>query len=125
MNTTHCFKLLVPLFLFLAVFCTSCSQQLVKPAAVPANIPGIADFTEIENLVKEAFQLYQQGRLGEAVQKLEDATSKIKKYTPKSTVTTLFTFLAFFQEKSGDSDKAVATFKVGQRFLSRTQDHAK
>jgi len=110
-------QLVVLLFLLSAVLCTSCNQQLVKPAAVPANIPAIADSTEIENLVNQAFQLYQQGRLGEAIQKLEDATSKITEYTPKSTVTTLFTFLAFFQEKSGDSEKAVATFKLVKGFF--------
>jgi len=117
LNTKHCFKLLVLLFLLLAAFWTSCNQQLVRPAGVPTNIPGIADFTEIENLINQAFQLYQQNRLGEAVQKLEDATRIITEYTPKSTVTTLFTFLAFFQEKSGDSGKAVATFKLVRSFF--------
>lgn len=110
-------RLFIFLFFLSGTLCISCNQKLVKPAAVPANIPGIADSTEIEQLVKEAFQLYRQGRLGEAVQKLENATFIITKYTPKSTVTTLFTFLAFFQEKSGDSDKAVATFKLVKGFF--------
>jgi len=117
LKTKHCFKSLVLLFLFLAVFCISCNQHLVRPAAIPANIPGGSDLTEIENLVNQAFQLYQQSRLGEAVQKLEDTTRIITKTTPKSTVTTLFTFLAFFQEKSRDSDKAVATFKLVRSFF--------
>lgn len=105
------------LFLLLWAFCISCTRHLAKLTPVPSNISENSNFRAIENIVREAFQVYHQGQLGEAVLKLEDATSKITKYTPKSTVTTLFTFLAFFQQKSGDYDKATATFKSVKDFF--------
>lgn len=117
MGTKRCLNLFLPLFLLLGVVCTSCTRHLSKPIAIPLNIAETTTITDIENLQKVAFQLYQQNRLDEAGQKLEDATFKIRKYTLKSTVTTLFTFLAFFQEKSGDSDKAAAMFKLVKGFF--------
>jgi CHAT domain-containing protein/tetratricopeptide (TPR) repeat protein len=103
------------LFLFLSgAFYTSCTQQLVKKEAIPSKLSKTAYLKSVDNFLQEAFLSYQQGSLTEVTRKLEAAVNLVQGDSPTSSVATLYTMLAFFQNKSGDSAKADITFKVIQ-----------
>lgn len=108
------------LFLFLSgTFYTPCTQQLVKEEAIPSKISETANLKSVDNFLQEAFLSYQQEQLTEVTQKLEAAVNLVHRDSPTSSVVTLYTMLAFFQEKSGDSLKADTTFKVVQGLFQK------
>lgn len=121
LRTKSSFGLFVLLLLVPGAFCTSCTRHFANPTAVPSNISENFNLSQIEHLVKEAFQLYDQGRLDEATQKLE-AALLITKEIPKSTTASLLTLLIFFQEKSGETDKAVATSESVKDFFQELKN---
>ena len=110
MKTKHCYSLFTLLFVASGIFFASCTQQLNKPSAIPPNI-------DIENLLQEAFKLYHQGRFADASQKLETATQIVPKDPPTWSAAILYSMLAFFEEKSGDTAKATATYRVVEDLL--------
>lgn len=109
MNKKISFRLIVFLFLLPGVFFISCTPKVTKPSTFPQNIPGKDEPTEIGKLVRESFKFYDQGKFTEAVKKLETATKIILQEPPSSTIS-LYTLLEFFQDKSGNTEKARVTY---------------
>ena len=102
-------NLYIILFLLVIIFCTSCTLKIDKPSTFPQNITGKNEPTEIGKLVRESFKFYDQGQFTEAVKKLETAIQIILQEPPSSTIS-LYTLLEFFQDKSGNTEKARVTY---------------
>lgn len=96
-------------FLHLEIFCTSCTPKLSKPLPFPTSNAEKIKSHDIENILQEAFKLYNQGQLSEAAQKLETAIQITPQVPLTSSLTSLCALLAFFQEKGGDTEKAIFT----------------
>lgn len=100
------------LFLHLEIFCTSCTPKLSKPSLFPTSNAEKIKSHDIENPLQKAFKLYNQGQLSEAAQKLETAIQITPQVPLTSSLVSLYTMLAFFQEKGGDTEKAIFTSSV-------------
>jgi len=87
-------------------------------SAFPQNITGKNEPTVIGKLVEESFKFYNQGQFTEAVKRLETATQIILLEPPSSTIS-LYTLLEFFQNKSGDTEKAKATYTTLQDLVQK------
>jgi CHAT domain-containing protein len=94
------------------MFCTSCTPKLSKPSPFPTSNAEKIKSHDIENILQEAIRLYNQGQLSEASQKLEIANQITPQVPLTSSLTSLYVLLAFFQEKSGDTEKAIFTSSV-------------
>ena len=108
------FRLFFVLFFVSETLCISCVRHIDKDIYTPPKTSEVSNLKSVDNLLQEAFLSYQQGRLSEVSHKLEAVVHVAPKNTPISSLATLYTMLAFFQKKSGDSAKADTTFKVIQ-----------
>lgn len=117
MKKKSCLRLFVLLPFLLVIFCTSCTHNLSKTTAVPSSIAAKNNFSGIENRLAEAFKFYHQGRFAEASQELKIAAQSISKAPPTWSAVILYSTLAFFQNKSGNIDKATVTYKSVEELL--------
>jgi tetratricopeptide (TPR) repeat protein len=122
LKTGSCFRLFVFLFILSETLCISCVRQINKPIDSFSKTPENSNLKSVDNFLKEAFLSYQQGRLTEVSQKLEAAVHVIPTNTPTSSVATLYTMLAFFQEKFGDFAKASTTFKIVEDLFQKLKN---
>ena len=110
-KTGSCFCLFAfLLFLLSATLCISCVRQIDKPIYTSSKNSEASSLKSVDNFLNEAFLSYQQGQLTEAIQKLETALV-IAKEGPKWTTASLLLLLRFFQEKTGEKDKALVLLR--------------
>ncbi len=117
MKKKSCLRLFVLLPFFLGVFWTSYTDNPSKTTAVASDIAVKNNFSGIENRLAEAFKFYHQGHFAEASQELEIAAQSISKAPPTWSAAILYSTLAFFQDKSGNIDKATVTYKAVEELL--------
>jgi CHAT domain-containing protein len=112
LKTKSCYSLFVLLLLTLEILCTSCTPKVSQPLTYPTSNPEKIKSNDIENLLQEGFKLYHQGHFAEAAHKIETATHIVPKGRPTSLEASLYTLLAFLQERTGDTEESTRTLSL-------------